>query len=101
MVRDLKNDAVFGTIFQLVFAGQLWHNLEGFFQELESVFQKAESYYGRSGRLLVKNAGLYVHKLMTSSGAYASSRASFSLGCSAVAEKVSANIVFKNAYHNC
>ena len=103
MVRDLKNDAVFGTIFQLVFAGQLWRKLEGFFQELESVFQKAESYYGRSGRLLkfVKNAGLYVHKFMTSSGAYASSRASFSLGCSAVVEKVSANILFKSAYNNC
>ena len=100
MVRDLKNDAVFGTIFQLVFAGQLWRKLEGFFQELESVFQKAESYYGRSGRL-VKNAGLYVHKFMTSSGAYASSRASFSLGCSAVVEKVSANILFKSAYNNC
>ena len=91
---SLKNDAVLGTIFQLVFAGQLWHNLEGFFQELESVFPKPESYFQGSGRLLTKNAGLYMHMFLTSSGAYRSSRASFSLGCSTVVEKVSANILY-------
>jgi len=94
---SLRNDVVLGTIFQLVFAGQLWHNLEGFFQELESVFPKPESYFPRSGRLLAKNAGLYIGMFLTSSGAYWSSRTSFSLGCSAVAGKVSVNIVFKNA----
>ena len=99
---SFKNDAVLGTIFQLVFAGSFgttWKasskNWKVSFQNQKVTFTEVEKWKA------AKNAGLYMHMFLTSSGAYRSSRALFSLGCSAVAEKVSANIVFKNAYHNC